>query len=61
VVSRKTYKIEGSGPYDVDEVTEKIRAYCDEHGFDMALTLSVIEVAEDGETERRVDAGKFLD
>jgi hypothetical protein len=60
-VPRKTYKIEDSGPYDKDEVTEKIRAYCDEHGFDMALALSVVEVTEDGATERRVDAGKFLD
>jgi len=38
-VSRKTYAIEDSGPYDEDEAREKIRAYCDEHGFFAAATL----------------------
>ena len=38
-VSRKTYAIEDSGPYNEDEVREKIRAYCDEHGFHAALGL----------------------
>jgi hypothetical protein len=60
-VSRKTYAIEDSGPYDEDEVREKIRAYCDEHGFHAALTLRVIEMTEEGTTGRRVDPGKFLD
>ena len=57
----KTYAIEESGPYDEDEVREKIRAYCDEHGFYAALALNVIEMAEGGTTGRRVDAGRFLD
>jgi hypothetical protein len=60
-VSRKTYAIEDSGPYDEDEVREKIRAYCDERGFDAALALTVIEMTEGGTTGRRVDAGQFLD
>ena len=60
VVRRKTYVIEGSGPYDEDELREKIHAYCDEHGFHAALTLTVNEVAEDGATGRPVDPGKFL-
>jgi hypothetical protein len=59
-VSRKRYAIEDSGPYNEDEVREKIRAYCDEHGFHAALTLRVIEMTEDGTTGRRVDPGKFL-
>jgi hypothetical protein len=59
-VSRKTYAIEDSGPYDEDEVREKIRIYCDDHGFDAALALTVIELTEGG-TGRRVDAGQFLD
>ena len=61
-VSRKTYAIEDSGPYDEDEAREKIRAYCDEHGFFAAATLTVVEMSEDGGTSgRRVDAGQFLD
>ncbi len=61
-VSRKTYAIEDSGPYNEDEAREKIRAYCDEHGFLAAATLTVVELSEDGEASgRRVDAGKFLD
>jgi hypothetical protein len=61
-VSRKTYAIEDSGPYDEDEVREKIRAYCDEHGFVAASTLTVVEMTEDGgPSGRRVDAGQFLD
>jgi hypothetical protein len=60
-VSRKTYAIEDSGPYDEDEVREKIRAYCDEHGFHATLGLTVIEMTEGGTTGRRVDAGQFLD
>ena len=61
-VSRKTYAIEDSGPYDEDEVRERIRAYCDEHGFFAASTLTVVEMTEDGTTAgRRVDAGQFLD
>jgi hypothetical protein len=60
-VTRKTYAIEDSGPYDEDEVREKIRAYCDERGFDAALALTVIEMTEGGATGRRVDAGQFLD
>jgi hypothetical protein len=60
-VSRKTYAIEDNGPYEEDEVREKIRAYCDEHGFDAALALTVIEMTEGGTTGRRVDAGQFLD
>jgi hypothetical protein len=62
VVSRKTYEIEDSGPYEEDEVREKIRAYCDEHGFFAASTLTVVEMIEDGGTSgRRVDASQFLD
>jgi hypothetical protein len=61
-VNRKTYEIEDSGPYEEDEVREKIRAYCDEHGFSAASTLTVVELSEDGGTSgRRVDAGQFLD
>jgi hypothetical protein len=60
-VSRTTYAIEDSGPYDEDEVREKIRAYCDEHGFHATLALRVIEITEGGTRERRVDAGQFLD
>jgi len=61
-VSRKTYAIEDSGPYDEAEAREKIRAYCDEHGFFAAATLTVVEMSEDGGTSgRRVDAGQFLD
>ena len=60
-MSRKTYAIEDSGPYDEDEVREKIRAYCDEHGFAAALVLTVIEMTEGGTTGRRVEAGQFLD
>ena len=61
-VSRKTYAIEDSGLYDENEAREKIRAYCDEHGFFAAATLTVVEMSEDGGTSgRRVDAGQFLD
>jgi hypothetical protein len=60
-VTRKTYAIEDSGPYDEDEVREKIRAYCDEHGFDAALGLAIIEMTEGATTGRRLDAGQFLD
>jgi len=59
-VSRKTYAIEDSGPYDEDEVREKIRAYCDEHGLHATLGPTVIEMTEGGTTGRRVDPGKFL-
>ena len=62
VVSRNTYSIEDGGPYDEDEVREKIRAYCDEHGFFAASTLTVVEMNEgDGTSGRRVDASQFLD
>jgi hypothetical protein len=62
LVSRKTYEIEDSGPYDENEVREKLRAYCDEHGFFAASTLTVVELSEDGGTSgRAVDAGQFLD
>jgi hypothetical protein len=60
-VSRRQYAIEGSGPYDEDEVREKIRAYCDEHGFFAALALTVVEKTQDAATGRRVDPGQFLD
>jgi hypothetical protein len=61
-VSRKTYEVEDSGPYEEDEVREKIRAYCDEHGFFAASSLTVVEMIEDGGTSaRRVDASQFLD
>ena len=60
-MSRKTYAIEDAGPYDEDEVRDKIRAYCDEHGFYATLALTVIEMSEGGSTGRRVDAGRFLD
>ena len=61
-VSRKTYAIEDSGPYDEDEAREKIRAYCDEHGFFAAATLTVVEMSEDGGTSgRRVNAGRSLE
>jgi hypothetical protein len=61
-VSRKTYEVEDSGPYEEDEVREKIRAYCDEHGFFAASSLTVVEMIEDGGTSaRRVDASRFLD
>jgi hypothetical protein len=60
-VSRKTYAIEDSGPFDEDEVREKIRAYCDEHGLHATLGLTVIEMTEGGTTGGRVDAGQFLD
>jgi hypothetical protein len=59
-LSRKTYAIDDDGPYEEDELREKIRAYCDEHGFHAALTLTVNEVAEDGRTGRPVDLGKYL-
>ena len=59
-LSRKTYAIDDNGPYEEDELREKIRAYCDEHGFHAALTLTVNEVAEDGTTGRPVDPGKYL-
>jgi hypothetical protein len=59
-LSRKTYAIDDDGPYEEDELREKIRAYCDEHGFHAALTLTVNEVAEDGTTGRPVDLGKYL-
>jgi hypothetical protein len=61
-VSPKTYAIEDSGPYDENEVREKLRAYCDEHGFFAASILTVVEMGEDGATSGRVvDAGQFLD
>ena len=47
-LSGKPYSIGDDGPYDEDELREKIHAYCDEHGFHAALTLTVNEVAEDG-------------
>jgi hypothetical protein len=56
-----TYTIEGNGPYDEDEVRRRIRAYCDEHGFHAALTLTVIEIRAGATSGRRVDPGKFLD
>jgi hypothetical protein len=56
-----SYTIEGGGPYDEDEVRRRIRAYCDEHGFHAALTLTVIEIRADGTSGRRVDPGTFLD
>ena len=56
-----SYTIEGGGPYDEDEVRRRIRAYCDEHGFHAALTLTVIEFRADGTSERGVDPGAFLD
>jgi hypothetical protein len=56
-----TYAIEDSGPYDEEEVREKIRAYCDQHGFDATLALTVIKMTEGGTTGRRVDPGEFLD
>ena len=59
-LSGKTYSIGDDGPYNEDELREKIHAYCDEHGFHAALTLTVNEVAEDGATGRPVDPGKFL-
>lgn len=59
LVSRKTYEIEDSGPYGEDEVREKIRAYCDGHGFIAASTLTVVEMTDDG--GRPVDASQFLD
>ena len=61
-VSRKTYAIEDSGPYDEDEVRERrSRAYV-MNGFFAASTLTVVEMTEDGGTSgRRVDAGQFLD
>jgi hypothetical protein len=62
VVTRRTYSIEDRGPYDEDEVREKVRGYCDEHGFFAASTLTVVEMTEDGGTAgRRVDASQFLD
>jgi hypothetical protein len=60
-VSRKTYTIQDSGPYDEDEAREKIRAYCDEHGFFAAATLTVVESEDGGTSGRRVGAGQFLD
>jgi hypothetical protein len=57
----KTYAIDGNGPYSEDEVREKVRAYCDEHGFFAALGLTVVEMTEAGTTGRRVDPGQFLD
>jgi hypothetical protein len=60
-VSRKTYTVDGQGPYDEEETREKVRAYCDEHGFHAALTLKVVRMIEGTTTEKRVDAGKFLD
>ena len=61
-VSDKSYVIEGSGPYDESEVREKIRAYCDEHGFFAATALSVVEMTEDsGTLGRPIDAAQFLD
>jgi hypothetical protein len=56
-----TYTIEGNGPYDEDEVRRRIRAYCDEHGFHAALTLTVIEIRAGATSGQRVDPGKFLD
>jgi hypothetical protein len=60
-VSRRTYAIGEDGPYTEDELREKIRSYCDEHGFHAALTLTVVEMAEDGTTGRPIDPGRFLD
>jgi hypothetical protein len=60
VVNGKTYAIGDDGPYDESELREKIHAYCDEHGFHAALTLTVNEVGEDGTAGRPVDPGKFL-
>ncbi|HEX5469977.1 MAG TPA: hypothetical protein VFW80_13125 [Gaiellaceae bacterium] len=59
-VSAKTYEIEGDGPYDEDEIREQVRAYCDEHGFDAALALTVIELTDGRGKGRRVDPGRFL-
>jgi hypothetical protein len=56
-----TYTIDGNGPYEEDEVRRRIRAYCDEHGFHAALTLTVIEIRAGATSGQRVDPGKFLD
>ena len=56
-----TYTIDGNGPYDEDEVRRRVRAYCDEHGFHAALTLTVIEIRAGATSGQRVDPGKFLD
>lgn len=56
-----TYTIEGKGPYDEDDAREKIRAYCDEHGFHATLTLAVVEIRAGATSGRRVDPGKLLD
>jgi hypothetical protein len=62
VSDNESYLIEGRGPYDENEAREKIRAYCDEHGFFATTALSVVEMTEDsGTSGRRVDAGQFLD
>jgi hypothetical protein len=60
-VTRKTYAVEDSGPYDEDEVREKIRAYCDEYGFFATVALRVVETTEGGTSGRLVDVGRFLD
>jgi hypothetical protein len=60
-MSRTTYAVEDSGPYDQDELREKLRAYCDEYGFHATLALTVIEMTEGATMGRRVDAGQFLD
>ena len=57
----RTYAIQGNGPYDEDEVRDEVQRYCDEHGFHAALTLEIVEHAEDEGKERRVDPGRFLD
>lgn len=56
------YDLEGQGPYDGDELREKLRAYCDEHGEDATLKLAVVELPREGGTAgRRLDVGQFLD
>ena len=50
------------GGQELLEVREKLRSYCDGHGFFAASILTVVEMSEDGATSGRVvDAGQFLD
>ena len=55
------YEISGKGPYDENELREKLRAYRDEHGEDATLRLVVVELPPEGGTSgRRLDVGQFL-
>lgn len=49
------------GPFDENELREKLRQYRDAIGEDATRQLAVWEMAEGGTAGRRLDVGQFLD